>query len=88
VANCTTPSPSIRRQIRGIFDASNHVPVKVLPGGALAPRLLGKRGGHFTRGGSRISHPSAYGRKGWSNMVYHCSTQRIVVGERWLAENV
>jgi hypothetical protein len=61
------------------------VPVILLIGGSLSPHVTGSRGGHFTRGGSRIYHPSAYSRRGWSNMVYRCDTRRIYVGQRWLA---
>ncbi len=49
-----------------------------------------KRGGssfHYeTRGGRTISHPSAYSKRGWSNMVYVASTIRITVGIGWALE--
>lgn len=51
---------------------------------ASAPRPKGRSGGFFTMGGTRIHHPSAYAKKGWSNMQYCCSTLRIVVGRGWL----
>jgi len=44
------------------------------------PVVTGSRGGHFTLGGTRINHPSAYSKRGWSNMVYHCDTRVITVG--------
>ena len=80
-----TTSSRQRTAVRSIFGVPNSVPVLVIPDGHLAPRLLGRRGGHFTRGGARIAHPGAYARRGWSNMVYRTSSRRIAVGERWLA---
>ena len=50
------------------------------------PEGQGEYGGHFTRGGDRIQHPSGYSKKGWSNMVYHCSTRKIIVGIGWVCE--
>ena len=37
-----------------------------------------------THGGVRIHYPSAYSKKGWSNMRYVESTHRIEVGVDWL----
>jgi hypothetical protein len=51
------------------------------------PDLLGSSGGHFTRGGERVRYPSAYGRKGWSNMHYVRSSVRLVVPYRWIDQN-
>jgi len=48
--------------------------------GDSAPVVTGSRGGHFTLGGTRIAHPSAYSRRGWSNMVYRSDTRVITVG--------
>lgn len=83
-----TTSSRTRTQVRSIFGlaTSTNVRVKIIPGGAIEPKLLGRRGGHFTRGGARIHHPSAYAKCGWSNMVYRCSTLRICVGEKWLTQ--
>lgn len=67
-----------RSRVRAFFGVSNAVPVIESPE-VSKPELTGERGGFFTRGGSRISHPSAYSRKGFSNMVYHCSTRMILV---------
>ena len=78
-------TPRQRQAVRDLFGCHNHVPVKVIRGGHLRPTKLGRRGGHFTRGGSPIMHPSAYSKRGWSNMIYRCSTQRIYVGELYLA---
>lgn len=55
----------------------------VLVDGCSAPRVIGERGGHFTRGGARILHPSAYSRRGWSNMIYQTSSLRVQVGRDW-----
>lgn len=75
------------RQAAGLSPTRTNVPVYLIHG-QLSPRRVGVRGGHFTRGGSRIRHPGAYGRCGWSNMIYRCSTQRIYVGDQWVAANV
>lgn len=59
-------------------------PVKVIPGGALAPRELGESYYHTTLSGKTIvRYPNAYG---WPTK-YHCSTRRVVVGEYWLRDN-
>lgn len=68
-----------RTEIRKIFGASNAVPV--LPGYVLGPVIVGESGGFFTRSGSRIAHPSAYAKKGFSSMSYRRSTVRIIVPE-------
>ena len=81
-------SSTIRTFIRAQFNlqTTTSVPVEVIDG-HLPPKLLGTRGGHFTRGGTRIRHPGAYARFGWSNMVYRTSSRRIVVGNAWVAAN-
>lgn len=63
---------------------NQQVPVHFLPESDQAPKVAsGRKGGHFTRGGTRIEHPGAYGRKGWSNMVYITDDRTITVGEGW-----
>lgn len=52
--------------------------------GFAAPKLVGKSYHYTTRTGLPVYHPSAYARKGWSSLVYHGSTLRIVVGRGWL----
>lgn len=79
-----TITPRVRTAIRKLFGASSAVPVKVLAGGCMAPRLLGEPTYYETRGGRPIYHPSAYSRKGWSNMVKRGGDQRIVVGEEYV----
>lgn len=64
------------------------VPVYILTGNDSAPAIEGERGGYFTKSGERIAHPSAYGRKGWNNMVYRRSTLMIVVGDEWISLNM
>jgi hypothetical protein len=66
-----------RTLIRAKFNVSNAVPV--MEGAVLAPVLIGSKGGHFTKGGDPIAHPTAYAKRGWSNMVYRASTQKIIV---------
>lgn len=62
-------------------------PVIVIPTGHLSPRLCGVRWHHETRGGTWVRYPSAYRRRGWSNLVYVCSTLTVYVGEEWLKQH-
>ena len=57
-------------------------PVETVPGDQ-APAYEGQAHHYITRGGARIYHPSAYSKRGWSNMVYQASTLRVVVGIDW-----
>jgi hypothetical protein len=55
-------------------------PVHVIPGGAMPPKLIGHSYFFTTPSGKTVvRYPSAYG---WPTQ-YHCSTRRVVVGERW-----
>ena len=65
---------------------SSSCPVEFLKGNQ-PPRLEGEESRYETRGGQRISHPSAYSRRGWSNMIYRSSTKRIIVGLKWIKKN-
>lgn len=60
------------------------IPVKIVPTSLMPPLFVGSPGGWYTRGGRKIFYPSAYAKKGWSNMMYICSSEEIWVGERWL----
>jgi hypothetical protein len=60
---------------------------RVIPG-FHGPRLYGEGFRHETRGGTRIQHPSAYAKRGWSNMIYVAASYEIVVGAGWLANRV
>jgi len=55
------------------------VPIVRIAGDS-APVVTGSRGGYFTLGGTRINYPSAYSRRGFSNMVYRSDTRVITVG--------
>jgi hypothetical protein len=81
------PEPTTLAERRAARDyvgwSGARFPVRVVPG-ATAPKLLGEESHYETRDGSRIRHPSAYSRKGFSNMVYCRSTVRVEVGARWL----
>lgn len=70
------------RCARRATGASNGIPVEIIDGDS-APRYEGNHARYTTRGGTIIDHPSAYSSKGWSNMVYHRSTLRVVVGRDW-----
>lgn len=68
----------------GLDAAQDRTPVEVVPG--TSPPLYEGSGWHYeTRGGRVISSPSAYSKRGWSNMIYCASTARVVVGATWLA---
>lgn len=82
--NTTPKQRTLVRSAVGLATVTS-VPVRVIDG-RLAPRLVGRRGGHFTRGGTPIRYPNAYARRGRSNMIYRTSTRRIYVGSQWLAE--
>jgi len=58
-------------------------PIKVV-NGFQEPTTEGRKSRYTTRTGLPIYHPSAYAKRGWSSMVYHCSTLEIVVGAGWL----
>lgn len=63
-------------------------PIHLVTDGSLSsypPVPMGSSWCYRTKGGAIIRHPSAYRRAGYSNMVYHPSTRRLVVGLRWLA---
>jgi len=62
------------RRLCGVLN--NQVRIVRLSGDS-APVITGERGGHFTKGGVRINNPSAYSRKGFSNMFY-CSDSRVI----------
>lgn len=73
-----------RRVVRSVADASqSNLQIAVVEGDA-APTEKGHGWHYETRGGTRIDHPSAYSKHGWSNMVYCCSTRRVEVGYGWL----
>jgi len=61
-------------------DACAHV--RIVAGNA-PPKVEGSGPHYRTKGGTRIVHPSAYSKAGWSNMTYVGSTREIVVGARW-----
>lgn len=78
------PARRIARQAAG---AHASCPVELIDGNA-APTIRGESFHWETMGGRRIYHPSAYSRRGWSNMRYVGSTIRVEVGRDWLAARV
>lgn len=66
-----------RTKIRAIFRVTAHVPI--IEDNVDKPTLDGESGGWFTKGGTPISHPSAYSKKDFSNMVYERSSLTIRV---------
>jgi hypothetical protein len=83
----TKPDLNTRRQVRQIANADSNIPVEVVDGDQ-APKREGQGFGWETRGGTPIRHPSAYARKGWSNIVYVRSTRCVTVGREWLAKHM
>lgn len=76
----TTATAGIKRLCRLLCRTHNGMRVEIVRGDT-APQLCGSRGYWTTLSGRTIvSHPSAYG---WPTR-YHCSTEVIRVGERWL----
>lgn len=77
----------IRKKIRAACGQSGTpYPIEIVDGDN-PPRLVGESSGYVTRGGRKIYHPSAYSKRGWSNMVYSPSTMRIEVGQDWIDNN-
>jgi hypothetical protein len=91
---CTNPTVLSRRAKRFCRDVcelnSHYHPYVVVVSGKkshVGPMLVG-RGYHWeTKGGRDVRHPSAYSKKGWSNLVYCHSTLRVEVGNKWLEAN-
>jgi len=76
------------REIRRLANASrSNLAVHVVPG-CRSPKEVGHSWYYETKGGTEIRHPSAYGKFGWSNMVYVSSTRRVEVGAAWLRAQV
>lgn len=73
-----------RAILRSADETQTNIHIEVVPGIAVAPRTVGQSWHYTTRTGIRINHPSAYSSKGWSSMVYHHSTRRVIVGEQWI----
>lgn len=65
-----------RTKIRSMFGVTVHVPI-IEDEKFTEPTLDGTSGGWFTKGGSPIAYPSAYSKKGFSNMVYEGSSLTI-----------
>jgi hypothetical protein len=62
---------------RSVFGCWRNVPVVF--GDVAEPTISGKRGGWFTRGGTPVRHPSAYAKRGWSNLVYRRDSRVITI---------
>lgn len=73
----------LRRLCRILTHSRFNMPVDVIEGD-FPPQVTGESHCYKTRGGKPIYYPSAYSKKGWSNMVYHNSTISIEVGSDWL----
>lgn len=80
-----TLSRACRKELRELAGLGpyDHPPVEIVEG-SNPPRERGDSFHWETKGGTRIYHPSAYSRRGWSNMVYVGSSRRVEVGREWL----
>lgn len=76
----------IKRIVRKAAGAHSNCRVEVIDG-QREPMVAGLHGHYRTKAGDFIRHPSAYSRRGWSNMVYVASTVRVVVGQDWINSN-
>lgn len=81
IAKNTAHLPICKKYIRRYCETRYH-PVMLIRGNS-PPILCGSSYHYETNGGRRIFHPSAYSKKGWSNMNYIPSSLRIEVGENW-----
>lgn len=78
------PTSAQRSRIRAMVGRrGSHYPIMIMPGAA-APRLVGESWHFATRAGKYVRFPSAYRKRGWSNLVYVPSSLTIEVGEEWL----
>ena len=92
MTNPTTSTKTTEITSRGRTEIRRHagvtrsgaMPVVVVTGDS-EPTVLGRSFQYETKGGTVINHPSAYGKFGWSNMVYRHSTRRVEVGREWLS---
>lgn len=77
-----------KQRIRGLVKrksgAAHVASVEIIPGGQPPKIASGSSGGFFTKGGTRIDHPGAYSKKGWSNMEYLTNDEHATVGVWWL----
>lgn len=76
-----------KRLVRRVAGARSNVSVEVLQESSQSPQCSGEEWHYETMGGTWIYHPSAYAKRGWSNMRYVSSSIRVEVGEGWLAAN-
>lgn len=61
--------------------------IVVLDASSQSPTFEGDVCHYTNRSGERIHHPAAYAKKGFSSIVYVCSTRRVEVGSEWLKVN-
>lgn len=62
----------------------DRAPVVILHDSDQEPIQEGFSWSYLTRGGRPIYHPSAYAKKGWSNMFYRASNRIVAVGDRYI----
>lgn len=77
-----------RTWLRGKAGAAGHnCRIVVLDASCQSPTFVGDVHHYTNRNGERIRHPAAYAKKGFSSIVYVCSTLQVEVGSDWLKAN-
>jgi len=74
---------TLARKAAGL-GAYDRCPVELANAPTEAPHVVGGAGYYTTRAGVRVEHPNAYSRRGFSNLIHHRSTRRVLVGAEWL----
>jgi hypothetical protein len=80
----TKVSKEVRKALHksaGIKD--RYVPVEILPGIAIAPRIAGSKWHYVTPAGNLVQFPNAY-RRAFGRPQYVHSTYRLQVGSAWI----
>ena len=77
-----------KSSIRRLARVSDSFPRINIIAGDCPPKEVGCSFYHTNRSGDIIDYPNAYASVGWSSMVYHPSTRRIIVGEDWIKQNI
>lgn len=72
-----------RKIIRKLAKVQYSYPICIVPGNK-APILAGESAYYTNKSGDIVRHPNAY-RRAFGKPIYHHSTRRIEVGEKWFS---
>jgi hypothetical protein len=75
-------SSLVSKEAKKLFSIRSNIPTEITSEGT-KPFLDGHSAGWETNGGTWITYPSAYSKKGWSNMNYCHSTRHIKIPYLW-----